>query len=102
MTALMLSDARPHRKVGQWITHANLSRKGVCLTPASPVVPEPRRRLKEPLDGAGWMQGVGAVVLAAAFHGAGNLRERPGFGVDAGRVREGTGIILLELAAVDG
>ena len=53
------------------------------------------------MDGAGWMQGVGVVVRAAAFHGAGNLGERPGFGVDAGRVRDGPGIILLELAAVD-
>lgn len=55
----------------------------------------------EPLDGAGWMQGVGVVVGAAAFHGAGNLGERPGFGVDTGRVREGPEIILLELTAVD-
>ena len=54
-----------------------------------PGVPEPRQRLMEPLDGAGWMQGVGVVVGAAAFHGAGNLGERPGFGVDTGRVREG-------------
>lgn len=97
----MLSYGRPHRKVGQWVTHANLSRKGECLTPASPGVPEPRQRLMEPLDGAGWMQGVGVVVGAAAFHGAGNLGERPGFGVDTGRVREGPEIILLELTAVD-
>lgn len=75
--------------------------KGSVSDPCEPSGP----RAQTAADGAlGWCRldvGVGVVVGAAAFHGAGNLGERPGFGVDAGRVREGPGIILLELAAVD-
>ena len=75
--------------------------KGSVSDPCEPSGP----RAQTAADGAlGWCRldgGVVVVVGAAAFHGAGNLGKRPGFGVDAGRVREGPGIILLELAAVD-
>ena len=64
-------------------------------SPDPPVNVHPNSAIRQLLDAGG-----GVVVGAAAFHGAGNLRERPGFGVDAGRVREGPEIIL-ELAAVD-
>lgn len=76
--------------------------KGRGLDPASPGVPEPRLRLMEPfgwcrLDAGGWGGG-GGRCDPWSRKPRGKTRV---WCVDTGRVREGPGVILLELTAVD-